>query len=252
MTTIQSKKKKKYSKKKFTLKKEKLSRIVLFNKSTSIDLISPKTFQVSFSENLSPEENKQSIIFRGDSGKFIQNSWIFKDEDTRYRLDPKNFMFTPIYLNFLRFYWNGQQLFDTNNQIQNECPSWFLELLPQDCKLDLYIYLQSNQDWLHSQVYLFDIISVSEILKSRLKQLEFILENIQLQWKITKLPDNLVSSLEIECPIKICPYQSITNIRQAYLLYKDALRNNAKYVLLRSPEGYCNKQDNNLLKWSPN
>ena len=145
-----------------------------------------------------------------------------------------------------------KKFIDSNHHVLKNVPSWIENMLPEELSLDVFIKFDINYDWTRTQIFLFDVITHSETTISRINQLEFILENSHLQWKITNIPDCLIEENNIECPIKIFEYLQVSNIHQAYKVYKEQLQRGCTSILLRPPNGlYETGKSNNLLIWEP-
>lgn len=238
-------------KKSLSFKKSSLNKVNLFKSYSSrkYELMSPELFEIPQNNSTNNQKLESSIIFRGDSGTYQDNSWSFSPQDTAYLVNPINYYLTSIYPNYDRFFWTGEHFIDIKNQVLKEVPQWLTDLLPEE-NLDIFLEIPSINNWFRTKLYLFDVASKSEILESRLKRLEFIIENCYLQWKITRIPGLNIDNLE--CPVKILKTQKVLNIHQAYYEYKEALKNGASYLLLRpSLSTYVTGKSTHLLIWKP-
>lgn len=244
-----SKKKLKSKKKVFSLKKS--SSVKLPKRRLPQDrhhlLMMPESFLVS------KIDSQEHFIFRGDSGYYQNNRWNFKEVDTQYIVNPINYQVSIIYPNYQRLYWNGNNFINLNNQPELDIPTWLSTLLPEEFKLDLFLDKPTNSsNWPQVKLFLFDLVIGSDRLSSRTDKLNFILENCQLQWKITNFPEKGVDSDHFECPIRLLETKRVTNMHQAYYLYKQSLLDESAYLLLRRPDSlYESRKSYNLLTWKP-
>lgn len=249
-----SKRRLKSRKKRFSLKKYSSVGYLKKKSNQNIDhqLMIPESFLTS--ELSSSGQNRQKpFIFRGDSGHYQNNRWNFQPVDTQYATNPINYQLAIIYPNYQRLYWNGKNLINLNNQIQQNIPSWLLSLLSEEHRLDLFLETPiDNSDWTRAKVYLFDLVSHSEKLSDRRNKLNFILENCHLQWKITNIPEKEVNPEHLECPIRLFETKTVSNMHHSYYYYKESLLEGATYLLLRKPDSfYESGKSFNLLIWKP-
>ena len=238
-------------KKSVSLKKLSPNKVHLFKSfpNQQSQLMIPELFQIPLNNSIDKQKSESSFIFRGNSGTYQDNSWSFSPQDTAYLVNPLNYHLTSIYPNYDRFFWTGKKFIDSKNQVLSNVPQWLTDLLPED-NLDIFLKIPTKNDWTQIKIRLFDIVSHNEILESRLKRLEFMLENCHLQWKITKIPEVNVDNLE--CPIKIFETQKVLNMHQAYSEYKESLMKGSLYLLLRPPQSlYIKGKSRHLLIWKP-
>lgn len=249
-----SKRKLKSRKKVFSLKKYSSVGHLKKKSNQNIDhqLMVPKSFLASELSS-SKHERPEPLIFRGDSGHFQNDGWNFQSVDTQYTTNPINYQVAIIYPNYQRLYWNGKNLINLHNQFQVNIPTWLTSLLPEESGLDLFLETPiDNSDWTRAKVYLFDLVSDNEKMFVRIDKLNFILENCHLQWKITNIPQREINSEHLECPIKILETKTVSNMHQAYFLFKESLLEGASHLLLRKPDCfYESGKSFNLLIWKP-
>ena len=248
-----SKKKLRTKTKSFSLKKS--SSVRLFKgkspKNLQHQLMIPQSFLLSIQSPLPESPKGKTIIFRGDSGHYQNDTWVFQDEDTNYLLNPINYEIVPIYPHYQRLYWTGKSFINLNQQLVSNIPSWFSNLLPEENRLDLFLERSSNNDdWSQAKLHLLDLVSSTLLLSARQDKLNFIVENSQLQWKITNIPDKHIDFSHLECPVRLLSFDSVANIRQAYYVYKENLWKGASHVLMRKPDSlYETGMSFNLLEW---
>lgn len=207
---------------------------------------------------LNSNNDNSKFIFRGNSGRFENKQWIFEQEDTIYQLDPINYYASEICSGF-KFYWNGQDLKFENNQI-GYIPEYIINLMSKkkfiegifyidDLKMDLaeVIFNKSHHLKHKLKIKLLDLVnenSVNQVFEDRLIILHKFVEDCQLKWK-TLDTDNT----NIQFPIEKIPQTKITNMREAYDFYQNALKSGKKGIFLKNGLYENNKSSDHFLKW---
>ena len=155
-----SKKKLRTKTKSFSLKKSSSVRLSKGKspKNLQHQLMIPQSFLLLNQSSLPDSYQRQTIIFRGDSGHYQNDTWVFQDEDTNYLLNPINYQLVPIYPHYQRLYWTGKSFINLNQQLVSNIPSWLSNLLPEENRLDLFLERSSNSDdWSQAKLHLLDL-----------------------------------------------------------------------------------------------
>ena len=111
----------------------------------------------------------------------------------------------------------------------------------------------NDEDWTSIKYQVFDIPDpdlVNKPFSERIEIYQQVVEECCQKWNSVILPPGITKPKE--CPIEFTEQIKVTDISQAYEIYKSFIERNAEGAMLRPPNSiYEHKRSKLLLKWKP-
>ena len=111
----------------------------------------------------------------------------------------------------------------------------------------------NDEDWTSIKYQVFDIPDpdlVNKPFSERIEIYQQVVEECCQKWNAVMRPPGITKPKE--CPIEFTEQIKVTDISQAYEIYKSFIERNAEGAMLRPPNSiYEHKRSKLLLKWKP-